>query len=319
MVCRERSSFKRGIMISVSHLTKHYGSLCALDQFSIEAGENELFGVIGPDGAGKTTFFRMLVSLLIPDDGEIRLWGLDPVRNYRHVRKMIGYMPGKFSLYEDLTVEENLEFFATVFGTTVKENYSLVQEVYQHLEPFKKRPAGKLSGGMKQKLALSCALVHKPRLLVLDEPTTGVDAVSRNEFWNMLQNLKGAGITILVSTPYMDEASRCDRVALVQRGQLLEVATPEEVRRGFRGRLFGIRGKHLYQLLLACRGFASVASVFSFGQELHLTFHDGKDHRNALQAYLESKGFEEVVMEEISAGIEDRFMALMNQESSENV
>lgn len=298
-------------MISVNNLTKSYGDVCALDHFNLQVEENELFGVIGPDGAGKTTFFRMLVSLLVPDQGSIRLSGKDPVRDYRAVRNMIGYMPGKFSLYEDLTVEENLSFFATVFGTTVKENYHLVREVFQQLEPFKKRPAGKLSGGMKQKLALSCALVHKPQLLVLDEPTTGVDAVSRNEFWNMLQKLKDAGITILVSTPYMDEASRCDRVALVQKGHLLEVATPQEVKNGFKGQLFGVSGENLYHLIQSCRDFEEVFSVYPFGRALHLVFKKGGDQRQALTSYLQSRGFSNFSIEEIKPGVEDRFMALM--------
>ncbi|MFW5754749.1 MAG: ATP-binding cassette domain-containing protein, partial [Marinilabiliaceae bacterium] len=216
-----------------------------------------------------------------------------------------------FSLYEDLTVEENLVFFATVFGTTVQENYHLVREVFQQLEPFKKRPAGKLSGGMKQKLALSCALVHKPRLLVLDEPTTGVDAVSRSDFWHMLQKLKDAGITILVSTPYMDEASQCDRVALVQKGHLLDVATPSDVKNGFRGRLFGVSGENLYGLIQSCRGFEKVFSVYPFGRELHLVFKDGADQRQALTSYLQSRGFRDFSIEEIQPGVEDRFMALM--------
>ena len=203
-------------MIRINKVSKSFDTVQAVKEVSIDVNDGELFGVIGPDGAGKTTLFRMVNSLLIPDCGQIDLWGLDPVKDYREVRQIIGYMPGKFSLYYDLSIEENLKFFATVFGTTIEENYHLIKDIYQQIEPFKKRPAGKLSGGMKQKLALSCALIHKPRLLVLDEPTTGVDAVSRREFWEMLQQLREKGMTILVSTPYMDEAGMCDRVALMQ-------------------------------------------------------------------------------------------------------
>lgn len=229
-------------MIDIASISKNYGKVPALHDLSFTVPKGELFGVIGPDGAGKSTLFRIILSLLLPDSGKVSVKGLDPVKDYKSLRKIVGYMPGRFSLYEDLSVEENLNFFASVFGTTVEENYHLIKDIYQQIEPFRKRPAGKLSGGMKQKLALSCALIHKPELLVLDEPTTGVDAVSRSEFWSMLDQLKGVGITILVSTPYMDEASLCDRVALMQKGRVLEVAAPEEVVDGFQGALFGVSG-----------------------------------------------------------------------------
>ena len=215
--------------VEVASLSKNYGSVKALENISFSTGEGELFGFIGPDGAGKTTLFRILTTLILADEGEAKVGGLDVVRDYRMIRRMIGYMPGRFSLYHDLTVEENLKFFATIFGTTIEENYGLIRDIYVQIEPFKTRRAGKLSGGMKQKLALSCALIHKPSVLFLDEPTTGVDAVSRREFWEMLQRLKKQGISILVSTPYMDEASLCDRVALIQNGSVLTVRTPREV------------------------------------------------------------------------------------------
>jgi len=228
-------------LVDVTEVGKSFGTTEALKDISFSVEESEIFGLIGPDGAGKTTLFRLITTLLLPDKGTINVMGLDAVKHYRELRKNIGYMPGRFSLYQDLSVEENLEFYATVFGTTVKENYHLISDIYSHIEPFKKRLAGKLSGGMKQKLALSCALIHKPRLLVLDEPTTGVDAVSRAEFWEMLGKLKKYNITILVSTPYMDEAMRCDRVALIQNGNILSIDTPGRVREGFKRKMFAAR------------------------------------------------------------------------------
>ena len=215
--------------IDVSHISKRYGSIQALDDVSFDVREVEIFGLIGPDGAGKTSLFRILTTLMDPDDGNASVDGLDVRSQWREIRCRVGYMPGKFSLYQDLSVEENLEFFASLFGVRVKDNYELIAPIYRQIEPFKARRAGKLSGGMKQKLALSCALVHSPRVLCLDEPTTGVDAVSRGEFWEMLRSLKARGISILVSTPYMDEAGLCDRVALIDKGRILGVDTPEAI------------------------------------------------------------------------------------------
>ena len=215
--------------IEVSHISKHYGSIRALDDVSLDVREGEIFGLIGPDGAGKTSLFRILTTLMDPDEGFACVDGLDVRSLWREIRCRVGYMPGKFSLYQDLSVEENLEFFASLFGVRVKDNYELIAPIYRQIEPFKNRRAGKLSGGMKQKLALSCALVHAPRVLFLDEPTTGVDAVSRGEFWEMLRGLKAKGISILVSTPYMDEAGLCDRVALIDKGRILGIDTPETI------------------------------------------------------------------------------------------
>lgn len=215
--------------ISISGITKRYGSLTALDNVSFEVGRSELFGLIGPDGAGKTTLFRLLTTLMRPDSGSAKVEGYDIVEDYREIRNIVGYMPGKFSLYQDLTVEENLNFFASIFGSTIEGNYDLIAPIYSQIEPFRKRRAGKLSGGMKQKLALSCALIHRPKVLFLDEPTTGVDAVSRSEFWDMLAGLKNHGISILVSTPYMDEAGRCDRIALINEGRIMRIDTPERI------------------------------------------------------------------------------------------
>lgn len=216
--------------ISINDVTKNYGSICALDNVSFEVEKGELFGLIGPDGAGKTTLFRILTTLLVPDSGTATVEGLDAIKDYKRIRSIVGYMPGRFSLYQDLSVEENLEFFASIFGVDVKDNYDIIAPIYSQIEPFAKRRAGKLSGGMKQKLALSCALIHRPQVLFLDEPTTGVDAVSRSEFWDMLAGLKQYGISILVSTPYMDEAGRCDRIALINEGKVLKIDTPENIK-----------------------------------------------------------------------------------------
>lgn len=216
--------------ISINDVTKNYGSICALDNVSFEVENGELFGLIGPDGAGKTTLFRILTTLLVPDSGTATVEGLDAIKDYKRIRSIVGYMPGRFSLYQDLSVEENLEFFASIFGVDVKDNYDIIAPIYSQIEPFAKRRAGKLSGGMKQKLALSCALIHRPQVLFLDEPTTGVDAVSRSEFWDMLAGLKQYGISILVSTPYMDEAGRCDRIALINEGKVLKIDTPENIK-----------------------------------------------------------------------------------------
>lgn len=216
--------------ISINDVTKNYGCICALDNVSFEVEKGELFGLIGPDGAGKTTLFRILTTLLVPDSGTATVEGLDAIKDYKRIRSIVGYMPGRFSLYQDLSVEENLEFFASIFGVDVKDNYDIIAPIYSQIEPFAKRRAGKLSGGMKQKLALSCALIHRPQVLFLDEPTTGVDAVSRSEFWDMLAGLKQYGISILVSTPYMDEAGRCDRIALINEGKVLKIDTPENIK-----------------------------------------------------------------------------------------
>jgi ABC-type multidrug transport system ATPase subunit len=260
--------------IAISRLNKRFGDLQALTDVSFEVGKGELFGIIGPDGAGKTTLFRILTSLLLADSGSAVVDGRDVVTDYRELRKHIGYMQGRFSLYTDLTVEENLHFFATLFNTSVQENYPLIAPIYRQIEPFKNRRAGKLSGGMKQKLALSCALIHKPSILFLDEPTTGVDPVSRKEFWEMLRLLKLEGITIVVSTPYMDEANRCDRIALIQHGKILSIETPEQILKQFPKRLYRIEMRNQLHLLEEFRRNPAVESAFMFGEYLHLTCKD---------------------------------------------
>jgi len=236
--------------ITVNNIVKTYTTkketILAVDDVSFSVEEGEIFGLIGPDGAGKTSIFRILTTLLLADSGSANILGFDVVKNFKEIRDIIGYMPGRFSLYQDLTVEENLEFFATIFNTTIEENYNLVADIYKQLEPFKTRRAGKLSGGMKQKLALSCALIHKPKILFLDEPTTGVDPVSRKELWEMLKRLKAQGITILVSTPYMDEAKLCDRIALMQKGKILQIDTPQNVVNEFGKKLYAVRSENIF-------------------------------------------------------------------------
>lgn len=295
--------------VSFSHLVKTYGAVKALDGVSLSIGQGELFGIIGPDGAGKTTLFRILTSLLLADSGEARVDGLDVVKDYRALRRRIGYMPGRFSLYQDLTVEENLQFFATVFGTSIQENYGLVKDIYFQLEPFKNRRAGKLSGGMKQKLALCCALIHRPVVLFLDEPTTGVDAVSRQEFWEMLDSIRAEGITIVASTPYMDEASRCDRIALMQGGRFLETNTPQAIAEGYPRELWAVRTDRMHALLNDLRTFPSLHSAFSFGDTVHVSFHAAFRPAD-LEAFLRQLGHGTVEVGRIEPCVEDRFMDL---------
>jgi len=299
-------------IIESSGISKAFGATQALKNISFDVNEGEIFGFIGPDGAGKTTLFRIITTLLLPDEGEMKVLGLDSVTGFRELRKNIGYMPGRFSLYPDLSVEENLNFYATVFGTTVEENYDLISDIYSHIEPFRKRLAGKLSGGMKQKLALSCALIHKPKLLVLDEPTTGVDAVSRSEFWQMLKKMREYNITIIVSTPYMDEAMRCNRVALIQGGQILSIDEPQKIREGFSRRLFSISASEKYRLITALREYPRTLTAYPFGDSVHVTFRDDRVDDSIFE-YLKKAGIKDAVVGESEASIEDRFLELMNK------
>jgi ABC-type multidrug transport system ATPase subunit len=303
--------------VTVEGLTKRFESVVALDAISLEVDAGELFGFIGPDGAGKTTLFRILVTLIVPDAGRATVLGRDVVTDLWELRRRVGYMPGRFSLYPDLSVEENLHFFASVFGATVEAQYDLIAPIYEQLAPFKDRRAGALSGGMKQKLALCCALVHRPEILFLDEPTTGVDAVSRREFWELLDRLKRTGLTIVVSTPYMDEADRCGRVALIQRGRLLGIDAPDRVAASFGRPLFMVRGEERYRLLLAAREYPNAATVFPFGDVLHYT--DRRDGvapaqiARELRDYLAATGFHDATVEETRPTIEDTFMARMGE------
>jgi ABC-type multidrug transport system ATPase subunit len=296
--------------VQAEHIRKKYKKVQALDGVSLEVGEGEIFGIIGPDGAGKTTLFRILTTLILADEGKATVNGFDVVKQYRDIRECVGYMPGRFSLYQDLSVEENLNFFATVFRTTVQENYELIKDIYVQIEPFKERRAGALSGGMKQKLALCCALIHKPKVLFLDEPTTGVDPVSRKEFWNMLKRLKKQGIAILVSTPYMDEASLCDRIALIQDGRFLQTDTPQNIINGFGTLLWSVKSNQMSKLLKDLRAMDEIETCFAFGDTHHITFKEAAPTMELLNERLHELGHKHVYIKEIEANVEDCYMRL---------
>lgn len=303
--------------VELKNITKTYtvkkSTVVAVDDISLTVDDGEIFGLIGPDGAGKTSLFRILTTLILPDSGQAKVYDFDVVNDWREIRNIVGYMPGKFSLYQDLTVEENLEFFATVFNTTIKENYELIEEIYKQLEPFKNRRAGKLSGGMKQKLALCCALIHKPKILFLDEPTTGVDPVSRKEFWEMLKRLQNRGISILVSTPYMDEAKLCDRIALIQKGRILQIDTPQNIIGKFTMNLFAVHSPEMYKLLMDLRTYPKTESCFAFGENHHLVVNDSRISAADVKKYLESSGHPQASVSNIEPTIEDCFMHLMGK------
>lgn len=302
--------------VTLNHITKTYdsGKVLAVDDVSLDIAKGELFGLIGPDGAGKTTLFRILATLLLADAGTASVAGFDVVKEYAAIRNCIGYMPGKFSLYQDLTVKENLHFFATLFCTTIEENYDLIKDIYDQIKPFNNRRVGKLSGGMKQKLALCCALIHKPRVLFLDEPTTGIDVVSRRELWEMLKGLKKQGITILVSTPYMDEANLCERIALMQNGKIMSVDAPQNIIAGYPTTLYAAKADNIYSLLNDLRNNDQVDSCYPFGEYLHITV--AQDTDNAVQQikqYAVQKGHTRMELKPIEPTIEDSFIRLMNK------
>jgi ABC-type multidrug transport system ATPase subunit len=297
-------------MLEFINIEKSYGENIALKGISFGVNRGELFGLIGPDGAGKSTLFRILTTVLLPDSGSILFDGHDVVKDYKYVRKNVGYMPGRFSLYKDLSVKENLEFFATIFNTSIEANYDLIKDIYHQLEPFEDRKAGALSGGMKQKLALSCALIHKPKVLVLDEPTFGVDAVSRKEFWDMLKSLKEKGVTIIVSTPYMDEASLCDRVALIQKGKILEIDTPEGIINSFKKLLYKVHTTQIYKALNVLVEIPETKDAYSFGQEIHIYAENELDMKT-IKRKLSEAGIEDAEVNKGKANIEDCFMDLM--------
>ncbi|GGK37157.1 MULTISPECIES: ABC transporter ATP-binding protein [Flavobacteriaceae] len=296
--------------ISVNNISKSFKGKTALKNISFEVKKGELFGLIGPDGAGKTTLFRILTTLLIPNHGEATVVDFDIIKDYKSIRNNVGYMPGRFSLYQDLTVKENLEFFATIFGTTIEKNYDLIKDIYVQIEPFKDRRAGKLSGGMKQKLALCCALIHKPKVLFLDEPTTGVDPVSRKEFWEMLKRLQNKGITMLVSTPYMDEAAICDRIALIQDGEMLEIDTPKKIVKHYSKTIYNVKANNMYQLIKSLKSYQHNYSVYPFGEFVHYTDTRTDFSPIDLQHYLTSKNLKNISIEITQATIEDTFMEL---------
>ncbi|MDP2453525.1 MULTISPECIES: ABC transporter ATP-binding protein [unclassified Kaistella] len=303
--------------IIVNNLTKTYGKktekVLAVDDVSFDVNPGEIFGLIGPDGAGKTSIFRMLTTVLLPDSGSASIEGFDMVKDYKEIRKILGYMPGRFSLYQDLTIEENLEFFASVFNTTIAENYKLIKNIYIQIEPFKDRRAGKLSGGMKQKLALCCALIHKPKVLFLDEPTTGVDPVSRKEFWEMLRRLKLQGITMVVATPYMDEAALCDRIALMQHGKILSINTPEKISNSYPDLLFEVKAGRTANVLRALENFDQKKNVYAYGEFVHLSVEQSDNFNiESITEYLKKEGFENIEINPIKASIEDSFIRLLS-------
>ncbi len=300
-------------MINIEKISKSYGNVRALDGISFSVDKGQLYGLIGPDGSGKTSLFRILTSLLKPTGGKATVAGFDSVVDYKEIRKRVGYMPERFSLYMDLSVEENLKFFATVFNTTVEENYHLIKDIYTMLEPFKHRRAGDLSGGMKQKLALSCALIHKPEILLLDEPTTGVDPVSRRDFWSILKNLQKTGLTTLVSTPFMGDAELCDEVALVQKGKILKIDTPEKIAHEYPHRLWKVVSENNYRTLKVLDTFSHRISAFSFGNSIHLATGE-QVNRSMIEAHLNQNGVKIISIEIIRAHIEDVFMELMSTE-----
>lgn len=300
----------RDTAIEIKDVSKSYKSVKALRDISFNIRKGELFGLIGPDGAGKTTLFRILTTLTLPDSGSATVIGLDVVRDYREIRGRIGYMPGHFALYQDLTIEENLKFHATMFGTTIEENYETIKGIYSQIEMFKDRKASALSGGMKQKLALCCALVHDPEVLFLDEPTTGVDAVSRKEFWAMLKKIKDRGVTIVVSTPYMDEASLCDRIAMILDGSVIGLGSPAEIISRFPNRIYSVSGGNMFQTLGALRGVRGVLDCSSFGSACHVSVTDDGSDETGLAEALRCAGIEGCDVRRMTPGIEDCFIQL---------
>ena len=296
--------------ISVNNISKSYKKLKAVEKITFDVKEGELFGLIGPDGAGKTTIFRILTTLLVANEGSAEVAGYDVIKGLKEIRNSVGYMPGKFSLYQDLTVEENLDFFATIFGTTIEENYDLIKDIYVQIEPFKTRRAGALSGGMKQKLALCCALIHAPKVLFLDEPTTGVDPVSRKEFWIMLKRLQKKGITILVSTPYMDEASLCDRIALIQKGKILKIDSPENIINNYEKIIYDVQAKNTHGLIHDLKNYPNQYSVYAFGEFIHYIDRNADFNPDDLHDYLKNKNHTDIAIKPAIITIEDVFMDL---------
>ena len=302
--------------ISADNIVMNYGKVKALDAVSLKVDKGELFGLIGPDGAGKTSLIKILGTLLLANGGKAEIEGMDVVKQYQNIRRQIGYMPGKFSLYQDLTVEENLNFYASIFGTTLEENYDLIKGIYQQIEPFKKRRAGKLSGGMKQKLALSCALIHKPKVLFLDEPTRGVDPVSRQELWNMLQSLKKEKITILVSTAYMEEALLCDRISLMDHGKILATNSPEGLIADFEKPLYAIRSGNSFKIIKKLKAYEHANSVYPFGDWVHYTDQRDTIDTAEIKSYLENNDTPHIEIKQIKATVEDCYMSLTSKNKS---
>ncbi len=298
--------------ITIQHINKHFGKIQALKDISLSVETGEVFGLVGPDGAGKSTLFNILTTLLVPDSGNVEVMGMDVVKDYLQIRQVIGYLPGVFSLYPDLSVQENLAFFATMYKSSILDNISLIKPIWKQLLPFKKRPAGKLSGGMKQKLALCCALIHKPKLLFLDEPTTGVDPVSRREFWDILKDIQHKGVTVVVSTPYMDEATRCDRIALIQNGEIIKIDTPNNIVSNFRGHLFTMRTNDIFGLMQLMGQFELSCNYYPYGEHFHIAFYDEVEKAlPAFEQFMQDHGREHGEILPITPNIEDCFIELI--------
>lgn len=299
-------------VIDIQHVNKAFGKIVALKDICLSVNEGEVFGLVGPDGAGKSTLFNILTTLLRADSGQITLLGMDVDRDYLDVRQVIGYLPGTFSLYPDLTVEENLLFFATMYKSSIEDNMAIIKPIWQQILPFKDRPAGKLSGGMKQKLALCCALIHKPSVLFLDEPTTGVDPVSRREFWDILKDIQHKGVSVVVSTPYMDEATRCDRIALIQGGEIIKIDTPQQIVDDFKGHLFTFKMKDIFGLMKIMNQFELKCNYYPYGESFHIVFYDDIDKAvPAFEDFLQKNQREHGEMMQITPNIEDCFIELI--------
>lgn len=312
---KSTSIFKSNYAIDAEGISKRYEDTQALDHISLQVPKGELFGIIGPDGGGKTSLFRVLSTLILADSGSAKVMGADVVKDYTYIRKNLGYMPGSNSVYNDLSIEENLKFYATVYGSTIKQSYDIIRDIYVQIEPFKDRPAGKLSGGMRQKLALCCAIIHKPELLILDEPTTGVDAVSRREFWDTIKKLNSEGMSIVASTPYMDEARMCSHISLMQGGKILATDTPTHIPDTYPKPLYAVRSDNFYRLLIDLQDWTETFSVFTFGQYLHFTPVSNQFEMSSLRAYLEEKKHQQIHIEGIRANIEDCFMYFLQHKN----
>ena len=298
--------------IAIQQINKRFGKIQALKDINITVENGEVFGLVGPDGAGKSTLFNILTTLLKPDSGQVEVLGMDVVKDYLQIRQVIGYLPGVFSLYPDLSVQENLSFFATMYKSSILDNMSLIKPIWKQLLPFKDRPAGKLSGGMKQKLALCCALIHKPKLLFLDEPTTGVDPVSRREFWDILKDIQHKGVTVVVSTPYMDEATRCARIALIQSGEIIKINTPENIISNFKGHLFTMKSNDIFGLMKLMEHFELRCNYYPYGEHFHIAFYDEVEKAlPVFESFLQQHEREHGEIKPITPNIEDCFIELI--------
>ena len=308
------------LALQVTQIHKSYSDKVeALKEITFSVEKGEIFGLVGPDGAGKTTLFNIMTTLLFADSGTVNILGMDVETDYKKVRRVIGYLPGVFSLYPDLTVEENLVFFATMYKSNIAENMPMIKSIWKQLMPFKKRKAGKLSGGMKQKLALCCALIHKPEILFLDEPTTGVDPVSRKEFWDILKNIREQGITVVVSTPYMDEATRCDRIALMQEGSIIKINTPEVIINEFSGELYTLRPDNIFSLLKAMEECTLKCIFYPYGEHFHVIFYETNQQTIArFEQFLNEKQQIYHDFHKIAPSIEDCFIELMEKRGGED-